>query len=106
MRVDYRLGLNGIDVPRFSVESTEGPQKLFTLATLVLNVLHEQPRVDLVFHSPNASDLPKKINRLKEIMGSAPEMQARRCEEGKAGELGGIYYRWVSIHATDGSGAG
>jgi hypothetical protein len=106
MRVDYRFGLNGIDVPRFSVESTEGPQKLFTLATLVLNVLHEQPRVDLVFHSPNSSDLPKKINRLKEIVESAPEVESLRYTEGRKGELGGIYYQWLSIHATDGSGGG
>jgi hypothetical protein len=106
MRVEYRFGLNRIEIPRFSVESTEGPQKLFTLATLVLNVLHEQPRVDIVFHSPNAQDVPKKIDRFKMIVESAPGVAAFRYSEGKSGELGGIYYRWLSIRATDVGGEG
>lgn len=104
MRVDFRFGLDRVDVPRFSVEATEGPQKLFTLATLVLNVLHERPRVDVVFHSPNAEDLPKKISRFRTIVESAPDTSEHRYAEGKSGELGGIYFQWLSIHATDASG--
>ena len=103
MRVDFRFGLDRVDIPRFSVEATEGPQKLFTLATLVLNVLHERPRVDVVFHSPNAADLPKKLSRFRTIVESAPDSGEHPCTQGKSGELGGIYFQWLSIHASGGS---
>lgn len=105
MRIEYEFALNRVDVPRFSVEATEGPAKLFTLATLVLNILHDQPRVDVVFHSPNSPDLTRKVERVKVILGSAPNAPTLRYEEGKSGEIGGIYFRWLSIHAT-GDGAG
>ncbi len=39
MRLEYGFELSGVEVPRFSVEAVEGIGKLFSLATLVLNVL-------------------------------------------------------------------
>ena len=59
MRVEYTFSLDQVDVPYFSVESMEGPEKLFRLVTLVMNVLYMRPRVDVIFHSPNKDDLPK-----------------------------------------------
>jgi hypothetical protein len=106
MRVEYQFGLKEVDRPRFSVEATEGPAKLFTLATLVLNVLHQQPRVDVVFHSPNSQDLTRKVERVKVILGSAPDAPSLQYEDGKSGDIGGIYFRWLSILATDGLSGG
>ncbi len=106
MRVEYQFALEKVDVPRFSVEATEGPAKLFTLATLVLNILHQEPRVDVVFHSPNSQDLTRKVERVKVILESAPNAPSLRYDEGKSGEVGGIYFRWLSIHATGGSDGG
>ena len=39
MRLEYKLELTQVAVPRFSVEAQEEIGKLFTLATLVFNVL-------------------------------------------------------------------
>ncbi len=106
MRIEYVFGLERVEAPRFSVESSEGAHKLFTLATVVLNVLHERPRADVVFHSPNAQDLPKTIGRFKTILESAPDAELTNYVEGKSGEIGGTYYRWLSIRARDGGAGG
>jgi len=42
MRVEYSFNLSRVEVPCFSVETTEGPHKLFTLTTLILNVLADR----------------------------------------------------------------
>ena len=52
MRIEYNFGLDRVDLPVFSVEATEGANKLFTLATLVLNVLSSRGEVCFVFHRP------------------------------------------------------
>ena len=61
MRIEYNFELGDCEIPCFSVEATEGPHKLFQLSTLVLNMLDEKDRVDVVFHSPNRGDLPRKV---------------------------------------------
>ena len=72
MRIEYNFGLDTVAIPSFSVESIEGPHKLFTLATLILNVIACKPRVDVIFHSPNQADLPKKVAQFQEILASGP----------------------------------
>jgi hypothetical protein len=105
MRIEYTFDLNEVDIPYFSVESMEGPEKLFRLVTLVMNVLHVRPRVDVIFHSPNKDDLPKKIAAFEAIVKSAPAAPALEFKEGQSGSLASSYYRWVSIHSRGGSGA-
>jgi len=97
MRIEYTFGLDSVEIPYFSVESMEGPEKLFRLATLVLNVLEVKRRVDVIFHSPNQSDLPKKIQAFGTILGSAPNAPAVEFVPGGDGSLGSSYYRWVTI---------
>ena len=41
MRVEYTFDLSEVDIPYFSVESMEGPEKLFRLVTLVMNVVSQ-----------------------------------------------------------------
>jgi hypothetical protein len=100
MRVEYTFGLDSVDIPYFSVESMEGPEKLFRLVTLVMNVLHVRPRVDVIFHSPNKDDLPKKISAFEAIVKSAPAAPPLTFQAGSSGSLGSSYYCWVSIHAS------
>jgi hypothetical protein len=100
MRVEYNFDLTSIDIPYFSVESMEGPEKLFRLVTLVMNVLHIRPRVDVIFHSPNRDDLPKKIAAFEAIVKSAPAAPTLEFRAGQSGSLGSSYYCWVSIHAS------
>lgn len=106
MRVEYTFDLSQVDIPYFSVESMEGPEKLFRLITLVMNVLHVRPRVDVIFHSPNKDDLPKKIAAFESIVKTAPAAPQLEFEDGQSGALSSSYYRWVSIHSKGGSGAG
>ena len=106
MRIEYTFDLNQVDIPYFSVESMEGPEKLFRLVTLVMNVLHVRPRVDVIFHSPNKDDLPKKISAFASIVKTAPAAPQLEFQEGESGSLSSSYYRWVSIHSRGGSGAG
>jgi hypothetical protein len=97
MRVEYSFSLDRVEVPCFSVETTEGPHKLFTLTTLILNVLAERDRADVIFHSPNQADLPKKIAAFKKILQSGPAAPGFGFEEGQSGSLGSSYYTWLSI---------
>ena len=93
MRIEYNFALERVDVPRFSVEATEGPHKLFTLATLVLNILHERPRTDIVFHSPNPDEPGRKIALFEQILTEAPDVLKFDFHEGESGRLGGVYYQ-------------
>jgi hypothetical protein len=97
MRIEYSFGLDNVEIPYFSVESMEGPEKLFRLATLVLNVLEAKRRVDVIFHSPNQGDLPKKIQAFETILGSAPSAPPVEFTPGREGPLGSSYYRWMTI---------
>jgi hypothetical protein len=104
MRIEYNFGLNNVEVPAFSVETTEGATKLFTLTTLVLNVLAERHAVDLIFHSPNQMDLSKKIEAFRQILQSAPHAPGFTLSEGKSGSIGTSYYTWITLRPT-GAGA-
>ncbi len=104
MRVEYNFGLNNVATPCFSVEATEGPHKLFQLMTLVHNVLEEKDRVDIIFHSPNQGEIPKKIASFRTILESAPNARSISFEPGESGSLGSSHYAWVSI-LSSGAGA-
>jgi len=106
VRIEYNFNLDQIDSPCFSVEAEEGPQKLFTLTTVILNVLAERPRADVIFHSPNPGDLPKKVSQFKKILGSAPAALAFDFKQGESGSLGSSYYLWLSIHSNGGAAQG
>jgi hypothetical protein len=102
MRLEYTFSLDRIHTPCFSVETTEGPTKLFTLTTLIVNVLAEKGRADVIFHSPNREDLPKKIQSFEQILNSAPAAPVCTFVEGDAGSSGSSYYQWISIRTKDG----
>ena len=99
MRLDYRIELDKIDVPRFSVEAVEGIGKVFTLATLVLNVLETKRSVDLVFHGLNPEDPTRKIEAFKKIVESASTTHDIEYREGKGGGVPGSssYYQWLTL---------
>ena len=100
MRVEYKFNLEKVNVPCFSVETSEGPGKLFTLTTLILNVLAENSRVDVIFHSPNSADLPKKIESFKAILATGPSAPELKYEAGESGSLASSYYSWLSIRVS------
>ena len=99
MRLEYVFQLDQLDTPRFSVEAVEGIGKVFTLATLVLNVLDTKKQVELVFHGLNPDDPARKIEAFKRILESAATGSQVRYEEGRGGGVPGSssYYQWVTL---------
>ena len=99
MRLDYGFELSEIELPRFSVEVVEGIGKLFTLATLVLNVLEAKPKVEIVFHGLNPGDPEAKIDAFKEIVSGSETGAELRYEFGKGGQIPGSSssYRWITV---------
>ena len=101
MRLEYGFELSEIEVPRFSVEAVEGIGKLFTLATLVLNVLETRPKVEIVFHGLNPEDPEHKIAAFKEIVNSSETGANVTYQLGKGGQIPGSSssFRWVMVSA-------
>ena len=99
MRLDYGFELSEIDLPRFSVEVVEGIGKLFTLATLVLNVLETRPKVEIVFHGLNPGDPEAKIEAFKEIISGSETGAEIRYQFGKGGQIPGSSssFRWITV---------
>ncbi len=99
MRLEYGFELSRVEVPRFSVEAVEGIGKLFTLATLVLNVLETKPKVKIVFHGLNPEDPEVKIEAFKEIIAGSESSPEVRYEFGKGGRIPGSSssFRWVTV---------
>jgi hypothetical protein len=99
MRIEYGFALDRVDVPRFAVEAVEGIGKVFTLATLVLNVLETRPKVELIFHGLNPEDPGKKIAGFKEILASSAGGETLRYTEGRGGRVLGSSssYQWLSV---------
>ena len=101
MRLEYGFELSQLDMPSFSVEAVEGIGKLFTLATLVLNVLGVKPKVEIVFHGLNPEDPEVKIAAFKEIISGSANGANLTYEIGAGGKISGSssYYRWAIIHS-------
>ena len=99
MRLEFGIALDKIEVPRFSVEAVEGIGKLFTLATLVLNVLDNCQKVEIVFHGLNPEDPVRKIEGFKEIMGGCESGRPVQYVEGQRGRVPGSssYFQWITI---------
>jgi hypothetical protein len=99
MRLEYSIDLSKIEVPRFSVEAQEGIGKIFTLATLVLNVLDEKESVEVVFHGLNPEDPERKITAFREILASAAPEHPVEAETRKSGRVAGSssYYQWLVL---------
>ncbi|MCA9509054.1 MAG: hypothetical protein R3E88_07845 [Myxococcota bacterium] len=99
MRLEYSISIDRIDVPRFSVEAVEGIGKLFTLATLVLNVLDGKERVEIVFHGLNPEDPERKIRGFQEILATSATSRPIAYETGAGGRVPGSssYFQWLTV---------
>ncbi len=99
MRLEHNIELANLGTPRFAVEATEGIGKLFTLATLVLNVLETHDKVDIVFHGLNPEDPSRKITSFKEIVASCASAPALEMVEGNEGRVAGSSssYQWLGL---------
>ncbi len=101
MRLEYGFELSKVEVPCFAVEAIEGIGKLFTLATLVLNVLTSKKQIEIVFHGLNPDDPEAKLAAFREIIRGSHYGGDLRYELGSGGHITGSssHYRWVTISA-------
>ncbi len=99
LRLEYTFELADVPVPRFSVEATEGIGKLFTLATLALNVLETRERLELVFHGLNPEDPARKIEAFRRVIESSGTTWELVFDPGQGGSVPGSssYYQWISL---------
>ena len=99
MRLEYGIELGKIDIPRFSVEAVEGIGKLFSLTTLMLNVMDTRPVVEVVFHGLNPEDPERKILAFQEIITSAESAPKLSFTPGKGGRVPGSssYFQWLTV---------
>jgi len=101
MRLEYGFQISECEVPRFAVEAVEGIGKLFTLATLVLNVLATKSSVEIVFHGLNPEDPKRKIAAFQEIASSSPTGVTMQYKSGESGSVPGSssYYQWLTVRS-------
>jgi hypothetical protein len=99
MRLEYNFELSSVETPRFAVEAVEGIGKLFTLATLVLNVLDNRESVELVFHGLNPEDPDRKIEAFRQVLASSSAGEKVQFERGRGGRVPGSssYFQWVAL---------
>lgn len=99
MRLEYGFRLEECKIPRFAVEAGEGVGKLFTLATLVLNVLPTKPKVEIIFHGLNPEDPARKIEAFEAIAVSAPSSPGLAFSAGESGLVPGSssYFQWLTV---------
>jgi len=102
MRIEYGFRLDAVEVPCFAVEAIEGIGKLFTLATLILNVLETKESVEIVFHGLNPDDPEAKIKAFKEIAEGSESHRDLTYKLGPGGHIAGSssYFRWVTVQRT------
>ncbi|MEE3327187.1 MAG: hypothetical protein VX252_07635 [Myxococcota bacterium] len=99
MRLEYGFSLDAVKIPRFAVEAQEGIGKLFTLATLVMNVLETHESIEIVFHGLNPEDPKRKIASFRQIMDTCPGSSPISFEEGEAGSIAASSssYQWLVV---------
>lgn len=99
MRLEYTFQLDAVPVPRFSVEAVEGIGKLFTLATLVFNVMASKQRVEIVFHGLNPDDPGRKIDAFREILGTSENVNQLKFMPARGGKIPGSssYFQWLVV---------
>ena len=99
MRLEYGFELSNVEVPRFAVEAGEEIGKLFTLSTLVMNVLENRERVEIVFHGLNPEDPARKIEAFREVLASASGGEGIAVDLGRGGRIrnSAAYYQWLVL---------
>jgi hypothetical protein len=98
MRIEFKLELDRIAMPYFSIETSEGIHKLFTLAATVMNVLETKEAVCVTFHGGNNMDPGRKAKTLEQIIESGRQSDRQYVyEEMKSGSIDNTYHLWLLI---------
>jgi hypothetical protein len=98
MRIEYKLDLDQISMPYFSLETSEGIHKLFTLAATIMNVLETKDSACITFHGGNSLDPGRKSKTLEQIIESGRKPDRHYTyEQMKSGSIDNTYHLWLVI---------
>ena len=99
MRLDYTFELSEVSTPRFAVEAVEGIGKIFSLCSLILNVLETKESVEIVFHGLNPEDPDRKIEAFQKIVNSSSAEPKASFALGTGGRVPGSssYFQWLTV---------
>jgi hypothetical protein len=99
MRVEYKIELDTVETPSFAVEAVEGIGKLFTLATLVINILESKAAVEIIFHGLSREDPERRIESFKAILATSTASESLRYVFGESGQVPGSSsaFQWLTV---------
>jgi hypothetical protein len=98
MRIEFKLELDQIETPYFSLETSEGIHKLFTLGATVMNMLETKENVCITFHGGNPQDPARKAKTLEQIIESGRRADRRYAYEPmKSGVIDNTHYLWLVV---------
>jgi hypothetical protein len=99
LRLEYKFELSEVRTPRFAVEAVEGIGKIFSLASLVMNVLETKESVEIVFHGLNPEDPDRKIEGFQKIISSSSADPGATFSPGNGGRVPGSssYFQWLNV---------
>ncbi len=99
MRVEYKIEMDQVETPRFAVEAVEGIGKLFTLATLVINMLETKAAVEIIFHGLSQEDPERRIESFKAILATSSGAGSLAYANGASGQVPGSSsaFQWLRV---------
>jgi len=98
MRIEYKFELAEVETPYFSVDTSEGIHKLFTLAATLLNLLETKAAVCVTIHGGSAQDPERKAKALEQIIESGRQENRRYgFERVSSGCIENTYHLWILI---------
>lgn len=98
MRVEHKIELEKIEIPYFSVDTSEGIHKLFTLAATMLNLLETKESVCITIHGGSAQDPERKAKALEQIIESGRREDRRYAFERQSqGCIENTHHLWITI---------
>ena len=98
MRIEHKIELDKIETPYFSIDTSEGIHKLFTLAATMLNLLETKESVCVTIHGGSARDPERKAKALEQIIESGRREDRRYSfEQQNAGSIENTHHMWVTI---------
>ena len=98
MRIEYKFELDEVVTPYFSVDTSEGIHKLFTLAATLLNLLETKPSVCVTIHGGSAQDPERKAKALEQIIESGRQEDRQYAfERMRSGSIDNTHYLWVTV---------
>jgi hypothetical protein len=102
MRIEHKLELDQVSMPYFSIETSEGMHKLFTLAATIMNLLESKEAVCISIHGGSAQDPSRKAKSLEQIVESGRQAGRRYAfERMNSGCIDNTHHLWLTLRRAE-----